>query len=173
MAKCRSGSCLRRGPAGASRPGAGLAWREVFPHPEQPFSLKIRPGDSITASVKFSRSSHRSRLEVKDNAQARHGAPEVRRLRVPPQLRRGHQRGANRQRQPVVAGRLRRAELRGHQDQRRCRPNWRDQVQPLGPHQDHPGGLQHAPRHRHTYCPVRPGVRRLLARRVLSQRELS
>ena len=45
-----------------------FAWHEVFPRPEQPFfSLKIRPGDSITASVKFSRSSGKFRLEVRDN----------------------------------------------------------------------------------------------------------
>jgi hypothetical protein len=50
-----------------------FAWREVFPRPEQPFfSLKIHPGDSITASVKFSRSSHKFRMEIRDNTTGRH-----------------------------------------------------------------------------------------------------
>ncbi len=50
-----------------------FAWHEVFPRAEQPFfTLKIRPGDSITASVKFSRSSGKFRLEVKDNTTGQH-----------------------------------------------------------------------------------------------------
>jgi hypothetical protein len=50
---------------------AVFAWREVFPHPEQPFfSLKIRPGDSITASVKFR--SGKYKMEVKDNTTGHH-----------------------------------------------------------------------------------------------------
>ncbi len=50
-----------------------FAWHEVFPRPAQPFfSLKIRPGDSITASVKFNRSSGKFRLEVKDNTTGQH-----------------------------------------------------------------------------------------------------
>jgi hypothetical protein len=49
-----------------------FAWREVFPRPEQPFTMKIKPGDSITASVRFSRSSGKYRLEVRDNTNGHH-----------------------------------------------------------------------------------------------------
>jgi hypothetical protein len=48
------------------------AWREVYPRPEQPFSMTIRPGDSITASVKFSKSSGKYRMEVRDNTRGTH-----------------------------------------------------------------------------------------------------
>ena len=50
-----------------------FAWREVFPRAEQPFTtLRIRPGDSITASATFVRSTHRFRLEVRNNTTGRH-----------------------------------------------------------------------------------------------------
>ena len=49
-----------------------FAWREVFPRPEQPFTLKIKPGNSITASVRFSPSSGKYRLEVRDNTTGHH-----------------------------------------------------------------------------------------------------
>jgi hypothetical protein len=43
-----------------------FAWREVFPHPEQPFTtLRIRPGDSITATTTFRNG--KFRMKVKDN----------------------------------------------------------------------------------------------------------
>ncbi len=43
-----------------------FAWREVFPHPEQPFrTLRIRPGDSITATTTFRHG--KFRMKVKDN----------------------------------------------------------------------------------------------------------
>jgi hypothetical protein len=48
------------------------AWHEVFPRPEQPVSMKIRPGDSITASVRYSRSTRKYRLEVMDNTNGNH-----------------------------------------------------------------------------------------------------
>jgi len=45
-----------------------FAWREVFPRAEQPFTtLKIRSGDSITATTTFIRSTHKFRMEVKNN----------------------------------------------------------------------------------------------------------
>ena len=47
-----------------------FAWREVFPHPEQPFSMTIRPGDSITARVVFRNG--RFKLKVKDNTTGQH-----------------------------------------------------------------------------------------------------
>jgi Peptidase A4 family len=50
-----------------------FAWREVFPRPEQPFTtLKIRPGDSITATTTFLKSSHKFKMEVKDNTTGQH-----------------------------------------------------------------------------------------------------
>jgi hypothetical protein len=49
-----------------------FAWREVFPRPEQPFSMHIHAGDSITASVKFSKSSGKYRMEVRDNTRGTH-----------------------------------------------------------------------------------------------------
>jgi hypothetical protein len=50
-----------------------FAWREVFPRAEQPFTtLKIRPGDSITASTTFIRSTHRFKMEVKNNTTGQH-----------------------------------------------------------------------------------------------------
>jgi Peptidase A4 family len=48
------------------------AWHEVFPRPEQPVSMKIRAGDSITASVRYSRSTRKYRLEVTDNTNGNH-----------------------------------------------------------------------------------------------------
>jgi hypothetical protein len=43
-----------------------FAWREIFPRPEQPFTtLRIRPGDSITATTTFTRG--RFKMKVKDN----------------------------------------------------------------------------------------------------------
>src|SRR6266702_1762309 len=42
-----------------------FAWREVFPRPEQPFNMRIRPGDSITATTTFTRG--RYKMTVKDN----------------------------------------------------------------------------------------------------------
>ena len=48
------------------------AWHEVFPRPEQPVSMKIRPGDSITTSVRYSRSTRKYRLEVMDNTNGNH-----------------------------------------------------------------------------------------------------
>ena len=48
------------------------AWHEVFPRPEQPVSMKIRAGDSITASVRYSRSTRKYRLEVRDNTNGNH-----------------------------------------------------------------------------------------------------
>jgi hypothetical protein len=48
------------------------AWHEVFPRPEQPVSMKIRPGDSITASVRYSKSTRKYRLEVMDNTNGKH-----------------------------------------------------------------------------------------------------
>ncbi len=48
------------------------AWREVFPRSEQPFTMKIKAGDSITASVRYSPSSGRYRLEVFDNTNGHH-----------------------------------------------------------------------------------------------------
>ncbi len=47
-----------------------FAWREVFPHPEQPFNMTIRPGDSITARVVFRNG--RFKLKVKDNTTGQH-----------------------------------------------------------------------------------------------------
>ena len=44
-----------------------FAWREVFPRDEQPSSIKIHPGDSVTASVRYSTSSHKYRMQVTDN----------------------------------------------------------------------------------------------------------
>lgn len=49
-----------------------FAWREVFPRPEQPFNMNIHPGDSITATVTFLKSSHKFKMEVRDNSTARH-----------------------------------------------------------------------------------------------------
>jgi hypothetical protein len=48
------------------------AWHEVFPRPEQPVSMKIRAGDSITASVRYSKSTRKYRLEVRDNTNGKH-----------------------------------------------------------------------------------------------------
>jgi len=48
------------------------AWHEVFPRPEQPVSMKISPGDSVTASVRYSRSTRKYRLEVMDNTNGNH-----------------------------------------------------------------------------------------------------
>jgi hypothetical protein len=48
------------------------AWHEVFPRAEQPVSMKIRAGDSITASVRYSRSTRKYRLEVLDNTNGNH-----------------------------------------------------------------------------------------------------
>jgi hypothetical protein len=48
------------------------AWHEVFPRPEQPVRMKIRPGDSITASVRYSKSTRKYRLEVMDNTNGNH-----------------------------------------------------------------------------------------------------
>jgi hypothetical protein len=48
------------------------AWHEVFPRPEQPVRMKIRAGDSITASVRYSRSTRKYRLEVTDNTNGNH-----------------------------------------------------------------------------------------------------
>jgi Peptidase A4 family len=48
------------------------AWHEVFPRPEQPVKMKIRPGDSITASVRYSKSTRKYRLEVMDNTNGNH-----------------------------------------------------------------------------------------------------
>jgi len=48
------------------------AWHEVFPRPEQPVKMKIRPGDSITASVRYSKSTRKYRLEVRDNTNGNH-----------------------------------------------------------------------------------------------------
>ncbi len=47
-----------------------FAWREVFPHPEQPFNMTIRPGDSITAKVSFRNG--RFKMRVKDNTTGEH-----------------------------------------------------------------------------------------------------
>lgn len=47
-----------------------FAWREVFPRPEQPFNMRIRPGDSITATVTFRNG--RFKMEVKDNTTGHH-----------------------------------------------------------------------------------------------------
>jgi Peptidase A4 family len=50
-----------------------FAWREVFPRAEQPFTtLKIRPGDSITATTTFLRSTHKFKLRVKNNTTGQH-----------------------------------------------------------------------------------------------------
>lgn len=54
------------------------AWHEVFPRPEQRFSMKIRPGDSITASVKFTKSSRKYKLEVTDNTTHKHATARQR-----------------------------------------------------------------------------------------------
>ncbi len=48
------------------------AWHEVFPRPEQRVSMQISPGDSVTASVKYSKSTGRYRLEVMDNTNGNH-----------------------------------------------------------------------------------------------------
>jgi hypothetical protein len=53
-----------------------FAWREVFPRPEQPFRLKIRPGDSITATTTFRR--HKFKMEVRDNTTGRHATASER-----------------------------------------------------------------------------------------------
>jgi len=47
-----------------------FAWREVFPRPEQPFNMRIRPGDSITATTTFRRG--RYKMTVKDNTTGHH-----------------------------------------------------------------------------------------------------
>jgi Peptidase A4 family len=47
-----------------------FAWREVFPRPEQPFNMRIRPGDSITATTTFT--GGRYKMEVKDNTTGHH-----------------------------------------------------------------------------------------------------
>jgi hypothetical protein len=48
-----------------------FAWREVFPRPEQPFTtLRIRPGDSITATTTFRHGKYK--MEVKDNTTGKH-----------------------------------------------------------------------------------------------------
>jgi hypothetical protein len=49
-----------------------FAWREVFPRSEQPSTIKIHPGDSITASVRFSTSTDKYRLEVMDSTDGKH-----------------------------------------------------------------------------------------------------
>jgi Peptidase A4 family len=50
-----------------------FAWREVFPRAEQPFTtLRIRPGDSITATTTFIRSTHKFKMEVKNNTTGAH-----------------------------------------------------------------------------------------------------
>ncbi len=48
-----------------------FAWREVFPRPEQPFTtLRIRPGDSITATTTFT--GGKFKMEVKNNTTGKH-----------------------------------------------------------------------------------------------------
>jgi Peptidase A4 family len=48
-----------------------FAWHEVFPRPEQPFTtLKIRPGDSVTATTTFTRG--KFKMEVKNNTTGKH-----------------------------------------------------------------------------------------------------
>ena len=43
-----------------------FAWREIFPRPEQPFTtLRIRPGDSITATTTFTHG--KFKMKVRDN----------------------------------------------------------------------------------------------------------
>jgi len=49
-----------------------VAWREVFPRPEQPSTMKIKPGDSITASVRFNPLTSKYRMEVMDNTNGHH-----------------------------------------------------------------------------------------------------
>jgi Peptidase A4 family len=49
-----------------------FAWREVYPRDEQPFTMKIKAGDSVTASVRYSRSSGKYRMEVFDNTNGHH-----------------------------------------------------------------------------------------------------
>lgn len=44
-----------------------FAWREVFPRDEQPSSIKIHAGDSVTASVRYSPSTRKYRMQVTDN----------------------------------------------------------------------------------------------------------
>jgi hypothetical protein len=48
------------------------AWHEVFPRREQPVRMQISPGDSVTASVRYSSSTRKYRLEVMDNTNGNH-----------------------------------------------------------------------------------------------------
>lgn len=48
------------------------AWYEIFPKPEAVSTMRVRPGDSITASVSYSPASRKFRLTVADNTNGRH-----------------------------------------------------------------------------------------------------
>jgi hypothetical protein len=49
-----------------------FAWREVYPRYEVRSSMKIYPGNAITASVSYSRSTHKFRMAVRDHSDGHH-----------------------------------------------------------------------------------------------------
>jgi Peptidase A4 family len=55
----------------AGRTPSYRAWYEMFPKPEAVSTIKVRPGDSITASVSYSPASRKFRLTVADNTNGR------------------------------------------------------------------------------------------------------
>ena len=98
-------------------------------------TLKITPGDSITASVRFSPSTGKYRLEVRDNTNwpPPHGAPEVRGLRCVRSSAEVIREAPSSTATAGVAGRLRRVGLLRRLDHQRLGPDRRAQVQPLEP----------------------------------------
>jgi Peptidase A4 family len=48
------------------------AWYETFPHPEVQTSIRVRQGDSITASVTFNPSTNKYQMALRDNTNHRH-----------------------------------------------------------------------------------------------------
>jgi hypothetical protein len=49
-----------------------FAWREVYPRYEVRSSMKIYPGDAITATVSYSGSTHEFRMAVRDHSDGHH-----------------------------------------------------------------------------------------------------
>lgn len=49
-----------------------FAWREVYPSYEVQSSMKIYPGNAITATVTYRRSTHEFRMAVRDHSDGRH-----------------------------------------------------------------------------------------------------
>ena len=125
--------------------GTYRAWYDMYPRRQVLSRLRVRAGDSITASVFYDATTNKFSLSLTDNTTGgrfavSRGCPAGHDLPGP--LGRDHQLGPDPRLGPPpggqAAGRLRRRELRGHRHHRPGGPAQQPQVGVLGRDADHP-----------------------------------